>query len=208
MTSGRRDGPKKTGKRNEPRVTQFSDHEVIVPQNALRKAWTKAARSGDAESAADPVADAERALAALSGEFAGWMESECERLDAARRAVRAKGFDAETRQALYHAAHDIKGQAATFGFPRAAAAARSLCRLIERTADARRIPPVLIDQHVDGVRAIVREHASAGADETAADLTARLRDVTDTFLRAENGGVLDDDDDMLSPPTVPGPGSR
>lgn len=203
MTSGRRDGPRKTGRGSEPKVTQFRDHDVIVPQNTLRKAWAKPLAGGS-----DPVADAERALAALSGEFAGWMDSECGRLDAARGAVRDKGVDSETRPALHHAAHDIKGHAATFGFPHAAAVAASLCRLIECTPDARRIPLALIDQHVDAVRAIVRQHAEARADAVADDLTRRLREVTDDFLRAENGGLLPDDDDVLSPPTVPGPGSR
>jgi hypothetical protein len=203
MTSGRRDGPRKTSRGSEPKVTQFKDHDVIVPQNTLRKAWAAPVAGGS-----DPVGDAERALAALSGEFAGWMESECERLDTARGAVRTKGFDSATRTELHHAAHDLKGHGATFGFPRAATAAASLCRLIERTPDARRIPLALIDQHVDAVRAIVRERAEERADAIADDLTTRLREVTDDFLRTENGGVLPDDDDILSPPTVPGPGPR
>jgi HPt (histidine-containing phosphotransfer) domain-containing protein len=203
MTSGRRDGPRKPGRGSEPKVTQFHDHDVIVPQNTLRKAWAKPTAGGS-----DPVADAERALAALSGEFAGWMASECERLDAARGAVRAKGFDSGTRQAIHHAAHDIKGHAATFGYPYAAAAAASLCRLLERTPDASRIPLALIDQHVDAVRAIVRERAEARADLVADALTTRLREAADDFLRAENGGVLPGDDDIPSPPTVPGPGPR
>lgn len=202
MTSGRKDGPRKPGKRALPKVTRFRDHEVIVPPDPLRDAWRRTGADDRDAPGHDPVAAAERALAALSGEFAGWMDSECERLDAARRAVQARGFDAETRQALHHAAHDIKGQAATFGFPDAAAAAASLCRLIERTADARRIPLVLVDQHVDAVRAIVRERDSIGAAALAAELTTRLREATDAVLRDEPGG-LGDDDSIVSPPTVP-----
>ncbi|MBK5958835.1 hypothetical protein CCR97_11540 [Rhodoplanes elegans] len=182
-----------------PKVTNYGDHAVIVPKNLLRKAWARNAAPG----LPDPVADAERALAALSGEFAGWMDNECERLDAARKAVKAKGFDAETRQALYHAAHDIKGQAATLGFPRAAAAAASLCRLIERTIDSKRIPLALVDQHVDAVRAIVREHGTARAEILADTLSAKLREIVDEHLKSENGGRLPDDDEVLSPPTVP-----
>lgn len=182
-----------------PKVTDYGDHAVIVPKNLLRKAWARNAAPG----LPDPVADAERALAALSGEFAGWMDSECERLDAARKAVKAKGFDAETRQALYHAAHDIKGQAATLGFPRAAAAAASLCRLIERTIDSKRIPLALVDQHVDAVRAIVREHGTARAEVLADALSTKLREIVDEHLKSENGGRLPDDDEVMSPPTVP-----
>ena len=77
------------------------------------------------------------------------MVSECERLDAARHQIKAGGFNKDTRDSLFHAAHDIKGEAATFGFPDVAASAESLCRLIEHTPDATRIPLALVDQHVD-----------------------------------------------------------
>ena len=91
-----------------------------------------------------------------------------------------------TKEALFHAAHDIKGEVATFGYPAVAAAADSLCRLIEYTPDATRIPIKLVDQHVDAVRAIYREYSRSDAKELAAMLTERLREVTDEFLLHEN----------------------
>lgn len=160
-----------------PKVTIFADHEVIVPPNRLRKAL-RTMPPGDA----DPVTAAESALAALSGEFASWMSKECDRLDAARRAVHAHGFDTETREALFHAAHDIKGEAETFGFPRAAGAAASLCRLLEQVDDVRRIPLVLVDRHVEAVRAIVREHEAPHAEALASALTSELERMTDVFF--------------------------
>ena len=114
------------------------------------------------------------------------MDAECERLDAARRRIAADGFTAATKEALFHAAHDIKGEAATFGFPLVALAADSLCRLIEHTPDVTRIPIKLVDQHVDAVRAIYREYSSSDATALAATLTKRLRAVTDEFLLHEN----------------------
>ena len=45
------------------------------------------------------------------------MESECERLDKARHRVVTGGFGKANMEALFPAAHDIKGEAATFGFP-------------------------------------------------------------------------------------------
>ena len=65
----------------------------------------------------DPVARAEAALAQLSNEFADWMHAECERLDAARQEVKRLGFTKKTHDELFRAAHDIKGEAATFGYP-------------------------------------------------------------------------------------------
>lgn len=181
-----------------PAVKAFADHEVITPPHKLKKAVSRATGAED-----DPVARAEKALAELSTEFAGWMDLEIERLDAARRAVRAAGLNAKTREALFHSAHDIKGQAATLGFPAGAAVAESLCRLLEHTPELDRIPLTLIDQHVDAVRAIVREATRSDAAEVAANLTRRLREVSDEFLVRENKGRPGYLDGIVAPPLAP-----
>ena len=183
-----------------PAVTAFHDHEVIVPPHRLKKAVAK----GLALPAEDPVVRAEAALAGLAHEFAAWMNAECERLDRARRAIVTAGFTGKTYDELFRAAHDIRGEAETFGFPRAGEVADSLCRLIEHTPEREKIPMGLVEQHVDAVRAIIREVKTAAADVTAAVLTQRLRQVTDDFLAQENrdrDGALDG---VLSPPIVPG----
>ncbi len=97
-------------------VSTFADHEVIMPPNKLRKAVVRV-RPEDTRLAFDPVARAEAALVELATEFAAWMNLECDRLHKARIAVRAAGIDKVNCDALFRAAHDIKGQAATFGFP-------------------------------------------------------------------------------------------
>jgi HPt (histidine-containing phosphotransfer) domain-containing protein len=182
-------------------VATFSDHEVIMPPNKLRKAVATAA---DDTGGDDPVARAEAALAGLAGEFSSWMESECTRLDATRRDVRAKGFDKATHQALFHAAHDIKGDAPTFGFPAATGLADSLCRLLEHTPDMTRIPFALVDQHVDAIRAVIRETAHPGSAGMAEALTRRLREVTDEFLVHENSDRPDYLEGIVAPPLAPG----
>jgi chemotaxis protein histidine kinase CheA len=179
-------------KTDKPKVARFSDHEVITPPHKLAHA-VKPAIAGD-----DPVARAEAALAQLSSEFSGWMNDEFERLDRARHSIRTSGMQVRQREALFRAAHDIKGQAATLGFPLVADIAASLCRLIEDTVNPRQIPLVLIDQHVDAVRAVMREHAHPLADTVAAELTSRLREVTDEFLRREGK-----DANVTSPPLAP-----
>jgi HPt (histidine-containing phosphotransfer) domain-containing protein len=169
--------------KNTAAIVTYGDHEVIKPENKLRKHVSETPiEPGDD----DPVARAEAALAALSGEFGSMMDDECERLDNARRSVLTAGFTKAGKESLFHAAHDIKGQAATFGFPAVAAAADSLCRLIEYTPDATRIPFRLVDQHVDAVRAIYREYSHSDAQDLAMILTGRLREVTDEFLLHEN----------------------
>jgi hypothetical protein len=185
---------------DKPSVATYADHEVISPPHKLRRAMSTAAVSP----ADDPVARAEQALAELSGKFSTWMEEEGERLDQARNDVKAAGFTGATRDALFFAAHDIRGDAETLGYPGLAVPAESLCRLIEHTRDMRRIPIALVDQHVDAVRAIIREGNRPDAEQTVAVLIRRLREVTDEFLAHENRDRLDELEDILSPSVAPG----
>jgi HPt (histidine-containing phosphotransfer) domain-containing protein len=188
------------GKDKAPSVVTYGDHEVITPTHDLRKA-VGPALPGD-----DPIARAETALALLSSEFGAWMQAECERLEAARQMVH-HGLTEKTHDALFRAAHDIKGEAPTFGFPAVAGAADSLCRLLEHTPDIARIPVALVDQHVDAVRAIIREYGRPDLPEVARSLTARLREVTDEFLKHENSFRPDYLETIFAPPLAPGAGT-
>jgi HPt (histidine-containing phosphotransfer) domain-containing protein len=181
-------------------IVTYGDHEVIVPENKLRGAMSKETSDANGE---DPVARAEKALAELSPEFSSWMDAECNRLDKVRRDLLKDGSSDASKEALFRAAHDIKGEAATFGYPAVASAADSLCRLIEHTPDATRIPSKLIDQHVDAVRAIYREYARSDAKELAVTLTKRLRDVTDEFLIRENHDRPEVLEQLKGPSIVP-----
>lgn len=183
-------------------VSTFADHEVIMPPNKLKKAVVRL-RPG-ARVDFDPVASAEAALAELASEFSTWMNHECTRLDEARMAIRARGLDSGTRDALFRAAHDIKGQAATFGFPLVAPVAESLCRLLEHTPDMAHIPIDLIDQHVDAIRAITHRNARGDSEMTAARLAETLRHVTEEFLVAENRDRPDYLEQILAPALAPG----
>ena len=187
-------------KDDNPSVATYAEHEVITPPHELRKAVSQAT----VYDYDDPIARAEAALVELSTEFSSWMQSECERLEAARQNVKRLGFTEKTHDALFRAAHDIKGEAATFGFPEVAGVAESLCRLIEHTPQSARIPIKLLDQHVDAVRAIIREHARSDVGNVAGALTKRLREVTDDFLKRENSFRPDYLENIFSPPLAPG----
>lgn len=183
-----------------PSVATYADHEVITPPHNLRQAL-KAAADGDD----DPVARAQAALAELSSEFSAWMHAECERLEAARQNVAGLGLTDKTHAELFRAAHDIKGEASTFGFPGLTGVADSLCRLLEHTPEPAGIPLALVDQHVDAVRAIAREYGRPDIAQMVRALTARLREVTDEFLKRENSFRPDYLDSIFAPPMVPGP---
>ena len=171
-----------SAKKSKPDIITYGDHEVITPDTSKLRKLVSAARPGDD----DPVARAEQALAQISSEFSSWMNDECVRLEKARQRVKDEGLNKQSRQELFLSAHDVKGDSGTFGYPAVAAAADSLCRLLEYTPELSKIPLTLIDQHVDAVRAIIREYARSDAQEVADKLTGKLRDVTDDFLTREN----------------------
>jgi chemotaxis protein histidine kinase CheA len=191
-------------KNDKPAVTTYADHEVITPPNKLKKAVAKASVVTAGAPDDDPIARAEAALADLATEFSSWMDTECERLDQARHKVKKAGLAGAAKDELFRAAHDIKGEAETFGFPLAGQVADSLCRLIEHSPDLKRIPMALVEQHVDAVRAIIREIALRDAEKTANRLVVRLRQVTDDFLAHENRDRPDYLDGVLAPPLAPG----
>ena len=83
-------------KDENPSVATYADHEVITPSHPLRRAVGPAGPRDD-----DPIARAEAALVQLSSEFTGWMESECERLEAARLDAARQGFTERTHDALF-----------------------------------------------------------------------------------------------------------
>jgi hypothetical protein len=189
-----------SSKSAKPDVITYGDHEVITPDTSKLRKLLHPADPSDP----DPVASAERALAQISGEFTTWMHVECERLDAARRLVNEKGLSEVSQQELFLAAHDIKGDGITFGFPDVVPAADSLCRLLEHSPDLGRVPLAIIDQHVDAVRAIVREHGRDNNAALAATLAGKLRAVTDEFLIAENHDRPDVLKMIKSPGLAPG----
>ena len=68
----------------------------------------------------------------------------------------------------------------------------------------KRIPLKLVEQHVDAIRAIVRETSRPDIGNKAAALTRRLREVTDDFLRQENRDRPDVlEEILLAPPLAP-----
>ncbi|QUS40622.1 Hpt domain-containing protein [Tardiphaga alba] len=182
-----------------PKIETFADHHVITPPNTLKHAVRRVIdRELD-----DPVARAEQALANLSGEFKTWMQAECDRLAAAHAAIVKNGFSPQTRGELFRAAHDIKGDAPTFGFPAAGAAAESLCRILDHAPDLDAIPADLLQHHVDAVQAIVREHNTIEKAGVANELSSRLRGIADEFLKAVNQDRPDHLEAILAPSIAP-----
>jgi HPt (histidine-containing phosphotransfer) domain-containing protein len=180
-------------------IKTFADHHVITQPNPLRKVLRRVAEK-DID---DPVARAEKALAGLSGEFKNWMSAETDRLSAAHAAILKDGFTDAAREELFRAAHDIKGDAATFGYPSAGAAAESLCRIIEHAPNLNELPSNLIAHHINAIQAIVRERTRLDTVSMASELSRQLRGIADEYLVSVNRDRPEHLEAVLAPSIVP-----
>jgi HPt (histidine-containing phosphotransfer) domain-containing protein len=180
-------------------IKTYADHHVITQPNPLRKVLRRVPET-DLD---DPVARAEKALAGLSGEFRNWMAIEAERLSAAHATILKDGFTTATREELFRAAHDIKGDAATFGYPSAAAAAESLCRIIEHAPDLDAVPSNLIAHHINAIQAIVHDNTKLDTVSMASELSRKLRGVADEYLTYANRDRPEHLEAILAPSIVP-----
>jgi HPt (histidine-containing phosphotransfer) domain-containing protein len=185
--------------KSEIEIKAFADHHVITQPNPLRKVLRRVA--GKAHD--DPIARAEKALAGLSGEFKNWMAIEADRLSEAHAGILRNGFTDKSREELFRAAHDIKGDAATFGFPSAGAAAESLCRIIEHAPDLDTVPSNLIAHHINAIQAIVHERTRRDTASMASELSRQLRGIADEFLTRANRDRPEHLEAILAPSIVP-----
>lgn len=80
----------------------------------------------------DGLARAEAALSRLSDSYLTWAEADCAALAACLADIAADPTDpADGLWRLFRIAHDMKGQAGTFGYPLVTEIARRLCLAIE-----------------------------------------------------------------------------
>lgn len=112
---------------------------------------------------ADAVARADKTLEAMSGSFEKWLEADIAKLQTARLAVEDQQWSNDALDALWRAAHDLKGMGGTYGYPIVTQLAASLCRLTETDAGkaAAREQSDLVNAHVDALRAAVRDRIAS-----------------------------------------------
>lgn len=138
----------------KPVVKQADDHEIIIPPTDL-KAYATVVPGVDGLDE-EALARAEAALDDLKDNFADWMRQEIEVLVAAHGVLNGKPpAKARAWDPLYRAAHDIRGQAATFGYPLAGRIADNLCNYMDQVG-VENLSMSLIDAHVDAIVAIER----------------------------------------------------
>ncbi len=134
-------------------MSQQNSGQVIPASNALKL------KVGGRFGALDPaaIAKAEAALKSLSGNFGQWLQDEVTKLETARARVKTEGVNPETMEFLYLRAHDLKGLGSTYEFPLVTRIGASLCKLIDDKDKRLSASMALIDAHIDGIRAAVRD---------------------------------------------------
>ena len=151
--------------------------ELFMPPNMLK------AKAGSGPGGLDMAAvkRAEQAMETLKSEFADWLADDVGVLVAARTRY-GQQPDADTRAALLRAAHDIKGQAATFNYPLIARVAGSLSRMIGDLPESTALPLSLIDAHVNAILVIHKQAMQDTADKIALALCTELDARVDEVL--------------------------
>jgi chemotaxis protein histidine kinase CheA len=142
---------------------------VVAPPRRLQSKSLK--RGLGVSGANDAIKRAEQALVELSPNFASWAQAECRELCAARDAAKSADYAPAACDTLFRKAHDLKGQAGTFGYPVAADICASLCRLIDGGLDDSGMRR-LADCHVDAIRALIAAGMTGDNEEARAMCSA------------------------------------
>ncbi|MGL5115367.1 MAG: Hpt domain-containing protein [Beijerinckiaceae bacterium] len=173
-----------------PSVTMVrgNDHVVIHPRNLLK---AKAVILSDGPAILDETAvlRAEKALQGLSGHFNGWMEDSTHQLSEVWEKLRLADGSTPGREELFRIAHDMRGQAATLGFPLAGRVAASLCTILEAVPGRLdgRLLSMLVNKHLDAIKAITREGITKVKDPIGDLLARELEALTEKIVAELNG---------------------
>jgi len=144
--------------------------QVIRPPNTLRLKVGGGFGGIDASA----IAKAEAALKAMSSQFGQWLQDEITKLDAAQAGIREKGLNVETAEELYFRAHDLKGLGSTYQYPLVTRLAASLCKLLDEPGKRAEAPQMLLDAHIDAIRAVVRDEIQTDEHPTGRVLAETL----------------------------------
>jgi chemotaxis protein histidine kinase CheA len=135
-----------------PKTVEHETHAVIEPVNTLAE---RAVRGGMPKDVERQIAQAEESLAKLRQEFPAWMATEFEGIETAWDYYKSGAGDGQ--KVLFRKVHDMRGQAATFGFPLAGRAADNLCKLMDAL---QKVPDDIIEAHIQTIRVIIREQVN------------------------------------------------
>ena len=144
--------------------------QVIRPPNTLR--LKVGGNFGGIDALA--IAKAEEALKAMSSQFGQWLEDEIVKLDKAQVDIKEQGYNTATAEALYYRAHDLKGLGTTYQYPLVTRMAGSLCKMMDDPVKRMAAPMLLLDAHIDAIKAVVRDKIQTADHPTGKVLVETL----------------------------------
>jgi chemotaxis protein histidine kinase CheA len=135
----------------------------------------------------NPIGAAEDALQKLSIHFDEWLDDQITVLRAAHAASVAAEFSPSSIHEIFRAAHDLRGHAATLGFPLAGEIAGSLCHIFDYMPPGGGTARELVRLHVEAIRAVVAEKAVDAEHPVGKPLVESLRWAAEDYAALQSG---------------------
>jgi hypothetical protein len=129
------------------------------------------------------VVKAETAIKAMSGDFQKWMEETVERVINQRQAIGTAPIFQANKGPLYTAVLETKSLGETYGYPLISRFAQSLAKLLVQLPATKSAPAVLVDAHLDAIRAALRSPITSTNDPIGNRLAAELETQVTEFLK-------------------------
>lgn len=149
---------------------QSKPYEVLDAPDLKSK--VKRISSAEAE---QMFAKAESAIADLGKGYVDWVSGDLEKIDGFFANAKIEGADrSECLSQVFGVSHDIKGQAATFGYPLITEVADSLCSFIEHSDADAEVTLEVVDTHVNAMKLMVRERMEGDGGAAGKALTDAL----------------------------------
>jgi len=127
------------------------------------------------------LARAEAALADLTPQFLAMVRGELQRMQQALETARTRPESAAAaRQAIFAAAHDLRGIGSTFGYPLVSRFAQSLCHYLQgRTVDL-----AVVQAHFEALSAVIENRVKGGGGP----LAHRIGRALEALVTGHTGG--------------------
>jgi HPt (histidine-containing phosphotransfer) domain-containing protein len=122
----------------------------------------------------DPIAlrRADVAVEEMAPEYEARLQAEVSALDEAFRAMRRAGaFDVDR---LFAAAHSLRGEAGTFGYPLVSAIGNTLARYLDQRPALDAAACEIVESHINALRAVVGRKVKGDGGEIGAQLVQGL----------------------------------
>jgi len=122
-------------------------------------------------SPARAIANALKLADDLVGNYQGWAVDDLQKL---WESFRDTDGSAQAVRELYTAAHEIRGQGGSFGFPLISVIADSLCKFLEPRSNLSNIDLEIVKVHILAMKAVFSQQLKGNQDALAQELRRLL----------------------------------